>query len=76
MPVKITIKNNGSLHVESNEIELYDQDGNKYELNGLSLLKFCRCGRSADMPFCDSTHKTIGFTTDCKAHAWSPKPKV
>jgi len=35
-------------------------DGTVVEkLNGIS---FCRCGRSANKPFCDSSHKTNGFT--------------
>jgi CDGSH-type Zn-finger protein len=76
MPTKITVKNNGSLRVESPDIELYDQDGNRFDINGATLLKFCRCGQSADMPFCDSTHKTIGFSAACTARAWQPKQKT
>jgi len=72
MPTIITIKNNGSLRVEADDIEMYDQEGNKYDLAGRTLLKFCRCGHSADMPFCDSTHKTINFTSTCAAHVLPP----
>lgn len=27
-------------------------------------LAFCRCGASENKPFCDNTHRRIGFTTD------------
>ena len=27
-------------------------------------LLFCRCGQSANKPFCDGSHKAAGFFTD------------
>lgn len=77
MSVKVTVKNSGSIHIESENIELYDQDGGKYDLAGRTLIKLCRCGQSKDMPFCDSTHKTIGFSAPCAARTLPPPvPKV
>ena len=33
----------------------------------------CRCGRSADKPFCDGTHKRIAFTAEGGARAKIPR---
>ncbi|MCJ7446035.1 MAG: CDGSH iron-sulfur domain-containing protein [Methanotrichaceae archaeon] len=38
---------------------LLDQDGQKLERCGTFAL--CRCGRSKNKPYCDGTHKVIGF---------------
>ena len=60
MPTKILIRNNGSIRIEG-DFELFDQDGNKFDLAGRTAISLCRCGGSKDKPFCDSSHKTNGF---------------
>jgi CDGSH-type Zn-finger protein len=42
----------GGVRVES-------EDGEPYEVRNRQTL--CRCGRSANKPFCDGTHKRVGF---------------
>jgi CDGSH-type Zn-finger protein len=39
---------------------LLDQDGNEIEVRRQTVA-LCRCGRSRTRPFCDGTHKLIGF---------------
>ena len=61
--VKITARRNGPFRVEAPEgsVELVDADGNKYDLTGKPAFSLCRCGGSANKPFCDGTHGKIGF---------------
>lgn len=75
MPTKITVKSNGSTRVEG-DFELYDIEGNKFDLSGRTSISLCRCGHSKNKPFCDSTHKTIGFQSEIKARKLDlPAPK-
>jgi CDGSH-type Zn-finger protein len=37
-----------------------DQEGNEIEARRRTVA-LCRCGRSAIKPFCDGTHKSVGF---------------
>jgi CDGSH-type Zn-finger protein len=39
---------------------LLDQEGNEIDVRR-RVVALCRCGRSQIRPFCDGTHKTIGF---------------
>lgn len=71
MSTKVTIKRNGSIHIEG-DFELFDQEGNKFDLGGRTKIKLCRCGATKDQPFCDHTHKLIGFHTDVSARALEP----
>jgi len=61
--VKITVRPNGPYRVEdpSGVVELVDARGNKYDLTGKPIFALCRCGASANKPFCDGTHSKIGF---------------
>ena len=72
MTAKITVNNNGSLRVEG-EIEVYDANGGKYDLGGRTVVSFCRCGQSANKPFCDGAHARCGFQSQVTACALPPK---
>jgi CDGSH-type Zn-finger protein len=71
MPTKIIVKTNGSIRVEG-EFEVFDVNGNKFDLNGRGAISFCRCGQSSDKPFCDGTHKHVEFHSDIAARTLPP----
>ena len=39
---------------------LYDTDDR--EMKSMKITSICRCGRSNDLPYCDGTHRKIGYT--------------
>ncbi len=62
--VKITVKPNGSIRVDGDFELNYTKAGEtdvtteNVAADGRSL---CRCGASANKPFCDGSHRSIGF---------------
>jgi len=40
---------------------LTDADGTVYELPDGTAVALCRCGHSRNKPFCDKTHREVGF---------------
>lgn len=73
MPTKIVVKNNGSIKVEG-DFELFDQNGNKFDLSGRTRISLCRCGESKDKPFCDHSHRDCNFQSEIIARTVPPKP--
>ena len=67
---KLTINRNGSLKIEG-DFEIVDQDGNIYGLQGRETLGLCRCGLSANKPFCDGAHRNA-FEHEAKAFDLPP----
>lgn len=55
-----TIKtvDNGPIQIKG-DFQVVDHEGTVYETRRTAFL--CRCGHSATKPFCDGTHKKIGF---------------
>ena len=68
---KINVRNNGPLRIEG-EFTLYDADGNAFDLGGRTGISLCRCGHSEDKPFCDGSHKRVGFQSEVKARSLPP----
>ncbi len=74
---KITVRNNGPLRLEGDNITLCDETGRTWGLAGRSVVSLCRCGQSANKPFCDGTHNRVGFASTCEAvELGPPKPKA
>ena len=59
--VEIKTRQNGPYTV-TGPIRLIDADGNEFDLaNRRAAVALCRCGGSATKPFCDGTHRKVGF---------------
>jgi CDGSH-type Zn-finger protein len=46
-----------------------DQDGNEIALERRTIA-LCRCGKSRMRPFCDGTHRQIGFEAPSSLEQW------
>jgi CDGSH-type Zn-finger protein len=74
--LKVTVRNNGPLRLEG-EIVILDQEGRPFGLAGRTVVSLCRCGQSANKPFCDGSHNRVGFASECPARDLPPPaPKV
>jgi CDGSH-type Zn-finger protein len=63
---KITVNNNGSIRIEG-DFSIQDAEGKEFGLGGRTIISLCRCGQSANKPFCDGSHKTAAFESSCPA---------
>ncbi|MEW5974484.1 MAG: CDGSH iron-sulfur domain-containing protein [Acidobacteriota bacterium] len=68
---KITVNNNGSLKVDG-EFTIYDMQGNPFDLSGRTVISLCRCGHSENKPFCDGSHRKVGFQSEVQARTLPP----
>jgi len=60
-PLELIPIANGPLKVEG-ALEIVSGTGRTVQR--VTQVFFCRCGASANKPFCDGTHRKIGFRTD------------
>jgi CDGSH-type Zn-finger protein len=65
--VIIAIRDNGPLLIRG-MFKLVDAEGNELVFDtGKPNCALCRCGASANKPFCDGAHKTCGFASLIRA---------
>ena len=76
MPTKVSVFSNGPIRIEG-DFEILDPTGAAFGLAGRTVISLCRCGQSANKPFCDGSHARTGFTHDVAARELPPpKPKL
>ncbi|HEY7381154.1 MAG TPA: CDGSH iron-sulfur domain-containing protein [Gaiella sp.] len=61
--VVIQVRANGPYKV-TGPITVVDAEGRRFELPEGTAVALCRCGHSETKPFCDATHRRIGFVAD------------
>jgi len=59
--LNIEIKKNGPILITT-DCTITHGDGSKETKQGTTAL--CRCGQSANKPYCDGTHRKVGFETE------------
>ena len=57
---RIRLRQNGPYLIEDADVQIVDWEGQEYAIDRRPVA-LCRCGGSARKPFCDGTHRTIGF---------------
>lgn len=73
---RITVSSDGSIRIEG-DFAILDPQGNEFGLAGRNVISLCRCGASANKPFCDGSHNRIGFRDTVVARELPPpKPKL
>ncbi|HWA56376.1 MAG TPA: CDGSH iron-sulfur domain-containing protein [Gemmatimonadales bacterium] len=58
-PIPVSFKKKGTIYVEA-PVVVRDEDGNIVPIPTFKqpgVVKFCGCGKSANKPFCDGSHK-------------------
>ncbi len=63
--VRIKVRLNGPYRIEGPVI-LEDSDGNRFQLPE-GRIALCRCGGSSNKPFCDGSHRELGFQAETRA---------
>ena len=51
------------LHAHGASVAIFDREGQPIPDRGATVF-LCRCGRSADKPFCDGSHARTGWKED------------
>ncbi|HZS51027.1 MAG TPA: CDGSH iron-sulfur domain-containing protein [Bryobacterales bacterium] len=76
--MKITVNNHGPLRIEG-DFSILDASGKAFGLAGRTVISLCRCGHSENKPFCDGSHKRMGFQSEVQARDLpppAPKPPL
>jgi CDGSH-type Zn-finger protein len=72
--VQIVCRHNGPIRV-TGKFVIKDPDGNVFDTSGKDFVSLCRCGHSANKPFCDGAHKTAGFESEMHAKGVGDSPQ-
>lgn len=64
--VEIKVRASGPYRV-TGSVRIVDADGVAFDLPPGASIVLCRCGHSETKPFCDASHRRVGFVADDSA---------
>lgn len=65
--VKVSVRDNGPFIIEG-PVKVTDGEGNEFAIDASKpAIALCRCGESANRPFCDGAHNKCGFESKERA---------
>jgi CDGSH iron-sulfur domain-containing protein 3 len=64
--VLIQVRSNGPYKI-TGPVRIVDSQGREFVLPPGEGIVLCRCGQSATKPFCDASHRRVGFDADDSA---------
>jgi CDGSH-type Zn-finger protein len=65
--IRIRIRDNGPIVIEA-PVTISDAEGNPFPIAAdKPAVALCRCGASANKPFCDGAHRNSGFESVVRA---------
>lgn len=64
--VTIKARANGPFKVDG-PVRVIDADGKEFVIPRGDAIVLCRCGHSRTKPFCDKSHRRVGFAADDRA---------
>jgi CDGSH-type Zn-finger protein len=67
----IIVSPNGPLRI-TGAFVIKDGEGKEFDLAGRTMISLCRCGFSANKPFCDGSHARNGFQSVVEARVLPP----
>ena len=77
MSITIRIKDNGPYLIsveDAASVVILDSTGERHEPEPGKSIALCRCGHSSRKPFCDRTHRTVGFQGALALPVAAPAP--
>ena len=64
--VTIRVRDDGPYRVEG-PVTLLDGEGGVFDVEEGEVVALCRCGHSEAKPFCDGSHRRLGFSSRPRA---------
>lgn len=61
--LRVEVRRNGPYKLVG-PVTVVDSEGRRFELPPGKAVALCRCGYSQTKPFCDASHRRVGFVAD------------
>ena len=73
-PLRLKVMDDGALQLRGDlsQIRVVDGEGQAFDFGERRTVLLCRCGKSQNKPFCDSSHERTGFRSSIRVDPTDP----